>query len=74
MAEIREFIVPFTDRMAIEKFERIHGTSGEIVRCKNCKWWKLSEYNTYGIHVCQKFSGVRGEYDFCSRGEMIEKN
>lgn len=41
----------------------------EVVRCKDCKWWKLSEYNTVGIHICQKFSGVRGEHDFCSRGE-----
>lgn len=43
-----------------------------VVRCKDCKWWKLSEYNTYGIHVCKKFSGVRGESDFCSRGEGSE--
>lgn len=24
----------------------------EVVRCKDCKWWKLSEYNTVGIHIC----------------------
>lgn len=40
-----------------------------VVRCKDCKYWKLSEYNTMGIHVCQRFSGVRGEHDFCSRSE-----
>lgn len=40
-----------------------------VVRCGDCKHWKLSEYNTYGIHICKKFSGVRGEHDFCSRGE-----
>lgn len=40
-----------------------------VVRCKDCKWWKLSDYNTMGIHICQRFSGVRGEHDFCSRGE-----
>lgn len=44
----------------------------EVVRCKDCKWWKLSEYNTCGIHICQRFSGVRGEHDFCSRGERRE--
>lgn len=44
----------------------------EIVRCKDCKWWKLSDYNTFGIHVCKKFGGVRGEHDFCSRGEGRE--
>lgn len=44
-----------------------------VVRCKDCKWWKLSEYNTYGIHICKKFSGVRGESDFCSRVERSEE-
>lgn len=41
----------------------------EVVWCKDCKWWKLSEDNTFGMHICKKFSGVRKEYDFCSRGE-----
>lgn len=45
----------------------------EVMRCGECKWWKLSEYNTFGIHVCQKFSGVRGEHDFCSRGEKKDE-
>ena len=40
-----------------------------VVRCKDCKWWKLSDYNTLGIHICQRYSGVRGEHDFCSRDE-----
>ena len=40
-----------------------------VVRCKECKYWKLSQYNTMGIHICWRFSGVRGEHDFCSRGE-----
>lgn len=40
-----------------------------VVRCKDCKYWKLSQYNTMGIHICGRFSGVRGEHDFCSRGE-----
>lgn len=44
-----------------------------VVRCKDCKWWKLSEYNTCGIYICKKFSGVRVESDFCSRGERREE-
>ena len=44
-----------------------------VVRCKDCKWWGLSEYNTFGIHVCKKFSGVRGESDYCSRAERSEE-
>ncbi len=44
----------------------------KVVRCKDCKWWGLSEYNTFGIHVCKKFSGVRGKSDYCSRAERKE--
>ena len=43
-----------------------------VMRCKDCRWWKLSPYNTAGIHTCTKFSGVRGEHDFCSRGEKMD--
>ena len=39
-----------------------------IVYCKDCVHWRLSGYNTFGIHICGRFSGVRGEHDFCSRG------
>lgn len=39
-----------------------------IVYCKDCARWRLSEYTTAGIHICGRFSGVRGEHDFCSRG------
>jgi hypothetical protein len=44
----------------------------EVVRCKDCKWWKLSDYNTFGIHICTHFSGVRGKHDFCSQAEKRE--
>lgn len=44
-----------------------------VVRCKNCKWWGLSEYNAVGIHVCKKFGGVRVKTDFCSRAERSEE-
>ena len=40
-----------------------------VIRCKDCKWYKLSEDTTFLFHVCRKFSGVKNEYDFCSRGE-----
>ncbi len=43
-----------------------------VMRCADCKWWGLSEYNTFGIHVCKKFSGVRGESDYCSRAERSD--
>ena len=44
----------------------------QIVFCMNCKHYKLSEYNTFGIHVCEKRGGVVGDHDFCSRGEKEE--
>ena len=44
-----------------------------VVRCKDCEWWGLSEYNAVGIHVCKKFSGVRVKTDFCSRAERSEE-
>lgn len=55
-----------------ETLEELPSAQPEIIRCKDCKWFKLSSYNTLGIHICQKFSGVRGEHDFCSRGERRE--
>ena len=45
---------------------------GELVRCKDCKSWKLLAHNKSGIHICQRFiSGMQGE-DFCSRWERRE--
>lgn len=46
----------------------------DIIWCKDCKEWKLSEYTTAGIHVCKKFCGVKEEYDFCSRGKGEKMN
>ena len=44
-----------------------------VVRCKDCKWWGLSEKNTSGIYICKKFNGVRFDTDFCSRAERSEE-
>lgn len=52
-----------------ERLKALPSAQTEIIECGDCEWWKLSEYNTCGIHICNKFSGVRGEHDFCSRGE-----
>lgn len=51
-----------------ESYAEMYGYK-RLVRCKDCKYWELSQYNTAGIHICGKFCGVRGEHDFCSRGE-----
>lgn len=61
----------FVTRIGADIMRRVPAADvAPVVRCKDCKWWKLSDYNTMGIHVCQRFSGVRGEHDFCSRGEV----
>lgn len=38
-----EFIVPFTDKAAAEKFDRYHGTNGELVRCRDCKYFEVKD-------------------------------
>lgn len=34
---MKEYIVSFTDDAYIERFDMIYGTSGELIRCKECK-------------------------------------
>lgn len=56
----------------LNKIINLPSAQPNIVWCGECKWFKLSAYNTFGIHICGRFSGVRGEHDFCSRGEREE--
>lgn len=65
-----EFIVPFTDKAAAEKFDRCHGTNGELVRCKDCK-----NYNTNGCSAgfgwCEDSvvnTGVSDDF-YCANGD-----
>ena len=52
----------------------VYGYKGELIRCKDCKWWGLSDHNTLGINTCKKYSGVRFESDYCSRAERSEED
>lgn len=69
-----EYIVPFTDAAAVEKFEQVHGTNGMLVRCRDCKhWWNENEVCTHDNHVhgdvcCHKCKAD----DFCADGERKE--
>jgi len=50
--------------------------TGEIVRCKDCKYWKLSKIEP-SFYVCTYVCGstfVRKAEDFCSRGEKREES
>ena len=65
-----EFIVPFTDKAAVEKFDRYHGTNGALVRCRDCMY-----YNTTGCGAgfgwCEDAVVNTGVWDdfYCADGE-----
>lgn len=47
----------------------------EVVRCKDCKWWKTNyswNGNEHKICVKEPFEPLRNAEDFCSRGERKE--
>lgn len=47
--------------------------TGEIVRCKDCKYWKQWDSTTH--YLCTYVAGakfIRNADDFCSRGEREE--
>lgn len=76
---MKEYIATFvddTDDADIDRFERIYGTNGEIVRCKDCKYnvanMKKDPFDVtdYTDIVCSYFMTDGMEpHDFCSKGE-----
>ena len=42
----------------------------EVVRCKNCKNYKLMKSGNY--HFCNEFGGRVTEKDFCSRAQKMD--
>ena len=47
----------------------------EVVRCKDCKWWKTNyswNGNEHKICVKEPYEPLRNAEDFCSRGERRE--
>lgn len=67
---MKEYIVPFTDGADMEKFEAEHGTNGELIRCKDCR------YNNRGIcswYSSLNFSWTVDEDDYCSCAERRKK-
>ena len=65
-----EFIVPFTDKAAAEKFDRYHGTNGELARCKDCEFYGEEPYGT--LKECYRGCGWTKPSDYCSRGKRRE--
>ena len=47
----------------------------EVVKCKDCKWWKTYyswNGNEHKICVREAYEPLRNAEDFCSRGERRE--
>ena len=63
---MREYIVGFTDDADMERFERLQGTNGELIRCKDCKWF------TGESHSCYSNGGTWLENEYCSAAERKE--
>jgi len=67
-----EFIVPFTDKAAAEKFDRYHGTNGALVRCKDCKYSDKIYDTTVDTMPLKclniRYGGVRPDW-YCEHGE-----
>lgn len=40
----------------------------EIIRCKNCRWWRINE--TDDSKSCIKLNGYWYPYEYCSCAEM----
>ena len=72
-----EFIVPFINKAAAEKFDRCHGTNGELVRCKNCKYSDVI-YDTTSDTMPLKclnirYGGVQPDW-YCEHGERRDED
>ena len=67
-----ELIIPFTDDVAINKFRRVHGTNGELVRCGECEFASIGYYCGERIYTCESDEGLFRDvpedgYCYCGR-------
>jgi hypothetical protein len=51
---------------------------GELVRCKDCKWWGGNKNTEHNNHICNRALNQDVDYwtradDFCSYGERREE-
>ena len=60
----------YNGQAILHKIEKIPSADVQpVVYCKDCKWFKIPNNTTHMIKICHKYSGVRSDFDFCSRGE-----
>ena len=76
-----EIIVEFPSPLTDKEKKMIYGYKGEVVRCKDCKWYKESKrQELHPTRFCYRLKnddGVPVGYnwdgnDFCSYGERRE--
>lgn len=67
-----EYIVPFTDDADMDRFEMLHGTNGELIRCEDCKF--LSSVLCPMAHEEGGLTVFKNDPDdYCSRAERKEE-
>ena len=78
-----EYIVQFTDEEAVRKFDKVHGTDGMLVRCRDCKYYAIDHLTKdyepdkrFNPSVCinGQFARPRKPDWFCADGERRESD
>lgn len=41
----------------------------DVVRCKDCKHWKILDDSSFVCRACARTTKLQNPYDFCSYGE-----
>lgn len=44
----------------------------DVVRCKDCKHWKILDDRGFVCRACARTTKLQNPYDFCSYGERRE--
>lgn len=69
---MRELIIPVGDDECTRKIERVYGIRGELIRCKDCKYFHLYEVKSVTLSLCERkrMNAIEMDADdYCSRAE-----
>lgn len=73
----KDMIIHIDTELAGDEVRVIAGPQGELVRCKDCRWWGGSQETMHNNHLCRnwsKFGSINTSADdFCSYGERREE-
>ena len=56
----------------IHALKRLNGYAVPVVRCKDCKYWKILDDSNFVCRACARTTKLQNPYDFCSYGERRE--